>query len=149
MMPAWRMPPPTILRTRRARATNSGPPQTTEPTGAPRPLETQKVTESAWRANSLAGRPSATAALKSRAPSRCTGTPAPCATSATAAISSGVQHVPPWRLCVFSTQTRPVWGTWMFAGRRASRTCSGARKPRAVLTGRICTLPITAEPATS
>ena len=147
--PAWRMPPPSILRTRRARAMNSAGPQTTEPTGAPRPFETQKVTESTSRAKSRAGRPSATAALKSRAPSRCTGTAAPWATAATAAISSGVQHVPPCRLWVFSTHTRPVWGTWMLEGRRASRTWSGVRKPRAVFTGRICTLPITAEPATS
>src|SRR5437879_4777418 len=37
----------------------------------------------------------------------------------------------------------------MFAARNASRTWSGARKPRAVLTGRIWRLPTTAAPATS
>ena len=149
MTPACRIPPPTILRTRRARAMKSREPHTTEPTGAPSPFDTQNVTESTWRAKSLADRRSATAALKSRAPSRWTGTPAPWATAATASISSGVQQVPPCRLCVFSRQTSPVGGTWMFGGRRASRTCSGVRKPRAVFTGRIWTLPMTAEPATS
>src|SRR5438876_4639217 len=94
-MPTCRMPPPSILRQRRARSMNSAEPQITEPTGAASPLDTQKVTESTWRVKSPAGRLSATAALKSRAPSRCTGTPASWATAATAAISSGVQQVPP------------------------------------------------------
>ena len=44
--PAWRMPPPSILRTRRARAMKSREPHTSEPTGAPRPLDRQNVTES-------------------------------------------------------------------------------------------------------
>ena len=46
MMPACRMPPPTILRTRRARSMKAAEPQTTEPTGAASPLDRQKVTES-------------------------------------------------------------------------------------------------------
>src|SRR3989441_419079 len=120
-----------------------------EPAAAPSPFDRQKVTESACGAKSLAGRRSATAALKMRAPSRWTGTPASCAPAATAPISSGVQHVPPWRLCVFSMQTSPVGGVWMLAGRSASRTCSGVRNPRAVFTGRVCTPPMTAAPATS
>ncbi len=70
-------------------------PQITEPTGAARPFETQNVTESTSRTKSRAGRLSATAALKSRAPSMCTGTDASWATAAMALISSGVQHVPP------------------------------------------------------
>src|SRR5262245_709426 len=37
----------------------------------------------------------------------------------------------------------------MFAGRNASRTWSGVRKPRSVFTGRIWRLPITAAPPTS
>src|SRR5258708_6342399 len=94
-MPTCRMPPPSILRQRRARSMKSPEPQMTEPTGAARPLDTQKGTESTWRVKSPAGRLSATAALENRAPSRCTGTPASWATAATAAISSGVQHVPP------------------------------------------------------
>src|SRR5262245_41324946 len=95
MIPACRMPPPTILRRRRARVTTSGRPQITEPTGAPRPFERQNVTVSTSRVKSRASRRRATAALKRRAPSRWTGTPAPWATAATAAISSGVQQVPP------------------------------------------------------
>ncbi len=112
-------------------------------------MDRQTVTESTGRANSRAWRPSATAALKRRAPSRWTGTPAAWAASATAAISSGVQQVPPWRLWVFSMQTSPVGGMWMLAGRSASRTWSGVRKPRAVRTGRIWTPPMTEAPATS
>src|SRR4029450_392853 len=88
--PPCRIPPPIILRTRRACAMTSREPQISEPTGAPRPFDRQKVTESTWRVNSSAGRLRATAALKIRAPSRCTGTPAAWAASATAAISSGV-----------------------------------------------------------
>ena len=95
MIPACRMPPPTILRKRWARSMRAREPQISEPTGALRPLDTQKVTESTGRTNSRASRLSATAALKSRAPSRWTGTPAAWATAATAAISSGVQQVPP------------------------------------------------------
>src|SRR6266850_1359484 len=148
-MPTCRMPPPSILRQRRARSMNSAEPQITEPTGADSPFDTQNVTESTGRAKSAAGRFRATAALNSRAPSRCTGTPASWATAATAAISSGVQQVPPWRLCVFSMQTSPVWGRWMFGGRSASRTCSGDRNPRSVFVGRICSWPITGAPATS
>src|SRR5215468_3739819 len=77
--PTCRMPPPTIFRTRRARATNSREPHTREPTGAASPLERQKVMESTGRAKSATGRPRATAALKMRAPSRCTATPWACA----------------------------------------------------------------------
>ena len=149
MTPTCRMPPPTSVRQRRARATNAALPQITEPTGAPSPLETQKVTESTGRVKSAAGRPRATAALKRRAPSRCTGTPASWATRTSAAISSGVQQVPPCRLCVFSMATSPVGGRWIFEGRMASRTCSGVRKPRAVFTGRICRPPMSAEPPAS
>src|ERR1051325_7081695 len=149
MIPAWRSPLPNIFRKRRAWAIKSREPHTTEPTGAESPFDTQNVTESTWRVKSEAGRFSAIAALKSRAPSRCTGTFAACATLATAAVSSGVMQVPPWPLCVFSRQTRPVWGRWMFAGRSASRTCSGVRKPRAVFIARVWTLASRALPATS
>src|SRR5438477_644131 len=46
-------------------------------------------------------------------------------------------------------QTSPVWGTWMFGPRTASRTCSGDRNPRSVFVGRICSCPMTGAPATS
>ena len=75
MMPAWRMPPPSIFRARRARPMKSRLPVTTEPTGAPSPLERQKVTESAWAATSFAGIPVATHAFQRRAPSRWTARP--------------------------------------------------------------------------
>ena len=39
--PTWRMPPPSILRKRRARSTSARPPAITDPTGAPSPLEKQ------------------------------------------------------------------------------------------------------------
>src|SRR5215470_14983386 len=84
--PTCRMPPPTIFRTRRARATNSREPHTREPTGAASPLERQKVMESTERAKSATGRSRATAALKMRAPSRCTATPWAWAAAATAAV---------------------------------------------------------------
>ena len=42
--PACRRPPPTALRRRRAFAMKSVGPQSTEPTGAPRPLEKQMLT---------------------------------------------------------------------------------------------------------
>ena len=147
--PTWRIPPPSIFLARRARVTNSREPQTREPTGAARPLDRQKVIESTGRAKSATGRPSATAALKMRAPSRCTGTLWARAAAATSEISSGVQQVPPWRLCVFSRQTRPVAGMWMLLGRTLSRTWPAVRKPRSVAIGRVCSPPNTAALAPS
>ena len=47
------------------------------------------------------------------------------AVAATALISSGVQQVPPWRLCARRRRGRS--GMWMFAGRSASLTWSGVR----------------------
>jgi hypothetical protein len=44
--------------------------------GAPSPLETQNIMVSTSAQNSATSVPLATAALKIRAPSRCTGTPA-------------------------------------------------------------------------
>ena len=116
--PTWRMPPPSILRTRRAardelaRAAHQRADRGAEALGQ---AEGERVDR---RARSRAtGRPSATAALKSRAPSRWTGTPAAWAAAATASISSGVQQVPPWRLCVFSTADQ--------AGRSGCGCCAG------------------------
>ena len=148
MMPACRMPLPNILRKRRARTMKSREPHTTEPTGRRQALRHAEGDRVDVRARSRdAGRFSATAALNRRAPSRCTGTLAPCATAATAAISSGVMQVPPWPLCVFSSTRAPSGAGGCSPGRSASRTCSGVRKPRAVFTGRICTPPSRALPA--
>ncbi len=69
------MPPPSILRSRRTRATNASSPATMEPIGAPSPLDRQNCTESACSATAAGDTPMAAAALNSRAPSRCTGTP--------------------------------------------------------------------------
>ena len=88
--PACRRPPPAILRIRRARATNSRLPVTTDPTGAESPLERQNVTESATDASSDGGTPSATEALKIRAPSMCTAMPFARATSTSGRICSTV-----------------------------------------------------------
>src|SRR5690606_9475656 len=73
--PAWRMPPPVTLRQRRATVTSASLPTSTEPTGAPSPFERHTETLSKCRAISRAGTPSATAALYSRAPSRCMPSP--------------------------------------------------------------------------
>ena len=62
--PAWRIPPPTTLRARRASAMNARSPHTTEPTGAASPLLRQNVTESASATSAFTSTPSATAALK-------------------------------------------------------------------------------------
>ncbi len=70
-----RMPPPTTLRQRRALAMSAASPQSTEPTGAPRPLDRQTDTESKCWLISRTGTPSLTAALYSRAPSRCRARP--------------------------------------------------------------------------
>ena len=47
--PAWRIPPPSSLRPRRARPMNDAEPTTTEPAGHDRPFDRQNVTESAGR----------------------------------------------------------------------------------------------------
>ena len=83
MIPAWRIPPPTILRARRARAMNAASPTTTEPTGQPRLFDRQNVAEAPGGTRSRAGTPSATEALNSRAPSMNSGMPISRATSAT------------------------------------------------------------------
>jgi hypothetical protein len=65
------MPPPTTLRQRRALAMSSFDAQSTEPTGAPSPFDRHTETESKWRLISVTGTFRCTAALNTRAPSRC------------------------------------------------------------------------------
>ena len=89
------MPPPSTLRTSRASATNSARPHSREPTGAPSPLETQNITESAPLQILAAGTPWATAALKTRAPSMWNRALRWCAASLTAAMASRGQQLPP------------------------------------------------------
>src|ERR1035437_3195927 len=111
-MPACRMPPPSALRYMRERSINSALPTSSDPTGAPSPLERQNMTVSALAVSCATGMPRATEALKTRAPSRCTGRPAACTWSQTSSkMSSGVM-VPPAMLCVFSRETSPVLAAW-------------------------------------
>ncbi len=84
--PAWRIPPPSSLRARRARATNGPFPTTTEPTGADSPFDRQNVTLSAGAASSAGVTPRATTALKNRAPSTWSGTPRSWASAATVRV---------------------------------------------------------------
>src|SRR4051812_9148895 len=69
-MPAWRMPPPSILRTRCARSMSGLLPTSTVPAGVPSPFERHTDTLSNPAHRSRAGVPSFTTALKMRAPSR-------------------------------------------------------------------------------
>jgi hypothetical protein len=119
-----------------------------DPTGALRPLERQKVAESLCPAMSLAGTPSATAALKIRAPSKWTGIPWRLATALTAAICATLQTVPPAMLWVFSRQISPVSGKWSFAGRTAAATSSAAIIPSVPATRLTSSPPTAAIPAT-
>ncbi len=69
------MPPPSTLRQRCARSISAPLPTSTEPTGAPSPFEKQIDTESNGAHSSAIARPDATAALHTRAPSRCAASP--------------------------------------------------------------------------
>src|SRR5664280_1900362 len=76
-MPAWRMPPPSRRRSTRASATAAALATTTEPTGAPSPLDrhTDRVSNSSPYAESCT--PLATLAFQIRAPSQCSAIPCP------------------------------------------------------------------------
>ena len=112
MTPTWRIPPPTILRARRARKMKSFEPTTTEPIGQARPLLRQNVSESAGPARSRGVSPNATAALKKRAPSTCSGTPCSWARSATRRVYARSSGWPIESAWVFSSATMPVSGLW-------------------------------------
>ena len=65
-----------------------------------------------------------------RAPSRCSRRSSSRAVATTASISSSGQTRPPDALCVFSTETIRVGGTWLPSVRRTvSRNCSGVKRP--------------------
>ena len=82
------------------------------------------------RADRAGGTPSATAALRSRAPSRCTPTSAGCAAATTSSISSSGQTRPPRRCgCSRATSTAGRWSTTSSAVEAAARTCSGVSRP--------------------
>ncbi|GBE23591.1 hypothetical protein BMS3Bbin01_02976 [bacterium BMS3Bbin01] len=83
----------------------SSEPQSTDPTGAPSPLEKQNITVSASAAIVAASTPSASAALKILAPSRYTGMARRLAAAVVARIISSAMTVPPVDVSGFS-QTR-------------------------------------------
>src|SRR5512147_241272 len=82
--PACRIPPPSIFRTRRASWTNARGPIRTEPTGQPRPLLKQKLSESKCSAIVVSGIVWAMQAFHTRAPSRWTARPSVRPASTTA-----------------------------------------------------------------
>ena len=87
---------------------NAFDPATSEPTGAPNPFERQNITESTFFAITATWSPSAVAALKIRAPSKCTLSPSLCASSQISFRRSVGYTVPPAMLLVFSRQTSAV-----------------------------------------
>jgi hypothetical protein len=86
-------------------------PQTSDPIGAPSPFETQNISVSTSAAYSATSTPEAALALKIRAPSRWTATPASSATFRMARKSSTSITVPPAWPLVFSRQTRSTIST--------------------------------------
>ena len=142
--PACRIAPPSSLRTRRAFATVSAVPQRIDPTGAERPFEKQNWIVSAGAQSSRASTPSAAAALKILAPSRCTRMPFRCARPATACVCAAVITEPPQLLCEFSRQTSDVRGN-IPCGRMAASMSSRAGRPSRFGTRRGCSDPRTNE----
>ncbi len=104
-------------------------PQTTEPIGAPSPLEKQNCTVSTPAASSSAPVPRATAALKIRAPSRWIESPWRRAAWLAAAITSiGTTRPPEW-LWLFSHTISEILGRKRPAEAIATSTCSGWIRP--------------------
>ena len=93
-------------------------------------MDRQNVTLSAGAASSAGVTPSATTALKNRAPSMWSGTPRSWASAATVRVYSTVSGRPPVWALVFSRVTRPVIGSWRSLGSRKAATISaGSRVP--------------------
>ena len=146
--PAWRQPPPSSLRSRRARKMELSDPHSIEPTGAPSPLLRQNCTVSATAAKADSGTPAATDAFTSRAPSRCTDRPWRRASAAISASSSTPATRPPAIMNVFSRQSSRgggLCGSTRFGGIAAARV-SGSIRPPAPSSGRVTT-PQSAEAA--
>ena len=93
--PACRQAPPNRILIRRPSRICSAVPQTSDPIGAPSPFETQNISVSTSAAYSATSTPEAALALKIRAPSRWTATPASSATLRMARKSSTSITVPP------------------------------------------------------
>ncbi len=107
-MPAWRMAPPRRLRSNLARSMSSAEPASSDPTGAPSPLDRQHDTVVAAADSSDAGTPRATSAWNRRAPSRWTGSPG----AASRSRSAAPQGAPPAMRWVFSAKTALTSGQW-------------------------------------
>jgi hypothetical protein len=106
-----RLAPPKKCLPRRASCISSCEPAISAPSGQPRPFEKQSATVSNEPPMRALGTPHATAALTSRAPSRCTASSCSRHVATIASISSSGQTRPPELLCVFSTATMRVGGT--------------------------------------
>ena len=79
-----------------------------EPTGAPAPLERQKVRAVTLAAMAATGAPRAAAALNRRAPSRWMGRRAAAAQAATASMYARDRHAPPHLLWLDSRHSTAV-----------------------------------------
>ena len=136
--PAWRMPPPSRLRSRRASAITSSGPASSEPTGAQSPLDRQHITVVAGAAQTEAATPVAASALKRRAPSRWMGTsPAAAPRPRVAPTTTGR---PPAAMCVFSMLTSETAGWWYDdASTRPSARRPGSSMPSSSSTAWNCT----------
>ena len=97
------MPPPTAFLKRKALAMKPFLPTITDPIGHPNPLLRQTETESQCFTNSEAGTLSATAVLKSLAPSQCNGKLNSLQVLANSSIQSRGTARPPQLLLIDST----------------------------------------------
>jgi len=107
-MPTWRIPPPMRLRHTRDSSIASRLPTTSEPTGAPSPLDRQTAITSATAPYSRSGVPVATWAFQIRAPSTWMPAPASVANSRRSRRSDSGSTAPPAKLWVFSTAIAAV-----------------------------------------
>ena len=124
-------------------------PMSTDPTGAPSPLEKHIITVSATSAHSASGTPEAASAFHSRAPSRWTRAPPSRAARATSRRVASGTITPPFRLCVFSRHTSASRATCSSSDSNAARTVSAGITPSAARMGRASTPEFAASPPCS
>jgi hypothetical protein len=111
-------------------------PHRIEPMGAPRPLEKQNIMASTSAAYSLTSTPEAALALKIRAPSMYSGSPASATALRISRRVSIERTVPPPTWWVFSTATRSTTRSRSGSGSSAATTCSAVIRPRSPAIGR-------------
>src|SRR5581483_9874263 len=119
------------------------------PAGGERPLDRQNITVSTGAASTGAPTPRATAALNSRAPSQCTGSPCRRAAAATASTRAGGHGTPPAGMCVFSMATSDSGGRWWAGPWQAASTASASNVPSRSWSGRTWTPALRAAAAAS